>query len=61
MVAFHMKKLGYNISEMAKLLHLKTTEFQEMYRIDVIGDPPSGSKAKTPCSQMNSSFDAEQA
>jgi Zn-dependent peptidase ImmA (M78 family)/transcriptional regulator with XRE-family HTH domain len=42
MIAFHMKKLGYSISEMAKLLHLKSAEFQEMYRVDVVGDPHQG-------------------
>jgi hypothetical protein len=26
----------------ATLLHLRTAEFQEMYRIDVIGDPHQG-------------------
>lgn len=40
MISFHMKKLGYSISEMAKLLHLKVTEFQEMYRAEAIGGPP---------------------
>jgi Zn-dependent peptidase ImmA (M78 family) len=39
MISFHMKKLGYTISDMAKLLHLKVAEFQEMYRIEVVGDP----------------------
>ncbi len=38
MIAFHMKKLGYNLTEMAKLLHLKAAEFQEMYRAEVVGE-----------------------
>jgi hypothetical protein len=42
MVSFHMKKLGYSVSEMAKLLHLKATEFQEMYRAEILGDPHQG-------------------
>lgn len=42
MIAFHMKKLGYSISEMAKLLHLRANEFQEMYRAEVVGDSNSG-------------------
>ena len=39
MISFHMKKLGYSIPEMAKLLHLKTPEFQEMYRTEILGGP----------------------
>jgi hypothetical protein len=31
---------------MAKLLHLKTAEFQEMYRIDVVGDPHEGARPR---------------
>ena len=43
MISFHMKKLGYSASEMAKLLHLRAAEFQEMYRPEVAGDPqPEG-------------------
>jgi len=38
MVAFHMRRLGYSISEMARLLHLQVTEFEEMYRPDIVGD-----------------------
>ncbi len=38
-VAFHMKKLGYSIPEMAKLLHLRVIEFEEMYRPEMFGDP----------------------
>jgi Zn-dependent peptidase ImmA (M78 family) len=45
MIAFHMKKLGYNIAEMAKLLHLKAAEFQEMYRGEIVGEPsPAGGR-----------------
>jgi hypothetical protein len=44
MIAFHMKKLGYSVSELAKLLHLKAAEFQEMYRSEILGEPsgPAG-------------------
>jgi Zn-dependent peptidase ImmA (M78 family) len=42
MISFHMKKLGYSISEMAKLLHLRATEFQEMYRAEILGNPSHG-------------------
>jgi Zn-dependent peptidase ImmA (M78 family)/DNA-binding XRE family transcriptional regulator len=38
-VAFHINKLGYSLSEMAKLLHLRTVEFMDMYRPEVLGDP----------------------
>src|ERR1041385_4780634 len=31
MVAFHMRKLGYSLKEMADLLHLSVPEFSEMY------------------------------
>jgi Zn-dependent peptidase ImmA (M78 family) len=41
-VAFHMKKLGYSASEMAKLLHLRVVEFQEMYRTEILGEPYQG-------------------
>lgn len=41
-ISFHMKKLGYSISEMAKLLHLKAAEFQEMYRAEILGEPHQG-------------------
>jgi hypothetical protein len=37
-----MKKLGYTVSEMAKLLHLKASEFEEMFRTEVIGDAHQG-------------------
>lgn len=47
MIAFHIKKLGYGISEMAKLLHLRAAEFQDMYRDEIIGEsgPASGRPA----------------
>jgi hypothetical protein len=44
MISFHMKKLGYSASEMAKLLHLKGVEFQEMYRAEILGDPRQGAQ-----------------
>lgn len=44
MIGFHMKKLGYSLTEMAKLLHLKATEFQEMYRAEVVGEPAGGGR-----------------
>ncbi len=31
MIAFHIKKLGYSVDEVARLLHLRVSEFQEMY------------------------------
>lgn len=31
MVAYHTKKLGYSAGEMARLLHLRVSEFQDMY------------------------------
>lgn len=37
MVAFHTKKLGYTVSEMAKLLCLLPAEFEEMYRAELNG------------------------
>lgn len=46
MISFHMKKLGYSVSEMAKLLLLRTAEFQEMYRMEVVGEPQQGAKPK---------------
>ena len=39
MIAFHMNKLGYSLSEMASLLHLQVAEFQDMYRAEVLGEP----------------------
>ena len=46
MVSFHMKKLGYSAAEMAKLLHLRVTEFQEMYRAEILGDPFQGGQPR---------------
>lgn len=43
-IAFHTKKLGYAIGELASLLHLKVDEFQEMYRSEIVG-PPEGKPA----------------
>lgn len=37
MIAFHMKKLGYSVSEMAKLLHLRVFEFQSLYNPEALG------------------------
>jgi hypothetical protein len=42
MISFHMKKLGYSASEMARLLHLRVSEFHEMYRAEIVGDPLGG-------------------
>ena len=42
MIAFHVKKLGYSVSDLAKLLHLKASEFQDMYRSEIIGEARSG-------------------
>lgn len=44
MISFHMRKLGYSIGEMARLLHLQVSEFQEMYRTEVLGDGGSGQR-----------------
>lgn len=43
-IAFHIKKLGYSISELAAIVHLTVEEFQAMYRLDVAGitEPPQG-------------------
>lgn len=41
-IAFHSKKLGYAIGEIATMLHLKAEEFQEMYRAEIVGVPPNG-------------------
>lgn len=46
MIAFHMKKLGYSVSEMARLLHLRVTEFQEIYRPEIDGAPHPGGGAR---------------
>ncbi len=37
MVAFHVNKLGYSHGEMANLLLLTVTEFQDMYRPEITG------------------------
>ena len=39
MIAFHIKKLGYSLGDLAKLFHLRVPEFQEMYRAEIVGDP----------------------
>lgn len=41
MISFHLKKLGYSIADIAKLLHLTIDEFQTMYRPEIVGDSPS--------------------
>ena len=43
-ISFHIKKLGYSVVEMAKLLHLRSSEFQEMYRAEILGEPLQGAK-----------------
>jgi Zn-dependent peptidase ImmA (M78 family)/transcriptional regulator with XRE-family HTH domain len=45
-IAFHTKKLGYTTTEMAKLLHLTVTEFHEMYRAEVVGEPLQGNRPR---------------
>jgi Zn-dependent peptidase ImmA (M78 family) len=37
MVAFHIKKLGYSLKEMAELLHLNISEFSQMYSPEFVG------------------------
>lgn len=39
MVAFHMRKLGYSLQEMAALLHLSVSEFSQMYSPEHVGPP----------------------
>ena len=39
MISFHMKKLGYSVSEMANLLMIDLLEFQDMYRDEIVGVP----------------------
>ena len=34
MISFHFRKLGYELSQMAKLFHLTVQEFREMYKPD---------------------------
>jgi Zn-dependent peptidase ImmA (M78 family)/DNA-binding XRE family transcriptional regulator len=45
-ISFHMKKLGYSATEMAKLLHLKLASFQDMYRNEILGIMPDGGQPK---------------
>lgn len=42
MISFHIKKLGYSAAELAKLLHLKVAEFEQMYRNEILGVAPDG-------------------
>ncbi|MGD1036734.1 MAG: XRE family transcriptional regulator [Roseiarcus sp.] len=46
MVAFHINKLGYSVAEMAKLLCLRVSEFSDMYRPEVLGDPFGSSRER---------------
>ena len=46
MISFHIKKLGYSAPEMAKLLHLRVSEFQTMYRAEILGDPHPGGQPR---------------
>lgn len=39
MISFHVKKLGYSIQEMAQMLHLRASDFQEMYDAGALGPP----------------------
>lgn len=39
MVAFHIKKLGYSVTDLSNLLHLNVDEFQTMYRPEIVGEP----------------------
>jgi Zn-dependent peptidase ImmA (M78 family)/transcriptional regulator with XRE-family HTH domain len=43
-ISFHVNKLGYSVAEMARLLHLQTSEFQDMYRAEILGEPPSSGR-----------------
>jgi Zn-dependent peptidase ImmA (M78 family)/transcriptional regulator with XRE-family HTH domain len=45
-ISFHMKKLGYSAAEMAKMLHLKLSGFQDMYRNEILGIMPDGGQPK---------------
>jgi Zn-dependent peptidase ImmA (M78 family)/DNA-binding XRE family transcriptional regulator len=45
-ISFHTKKLGYSLGEMAKLLHLKVAEFQEMYRAEILGEPATSGQER---------------
>ena len=46
MIGYHIKSLGYSLSEMAKLLHLHVTEFQEMYRPEILNGPAGSGESK---------------
>ncbi len=46
MVGFHINKLGYSVSEMAKMLLLNVSEFQDMYRPEMIGMPEGTEKPR---------------
>ena len=41
MISYHLRKLGYSVSELATLLHVTEAEFQEMYRQEILGEPQS--------------------
>jgi Zn-dependent peptidase ImmA (M78 family) len=41
MISFHTKKLGYSLGELAKLLHLRVPDFEEMYRAEIVGESAS--------------------
>jgi Zn-dependent peptidase ImmA (M78 family)/transcriptional regulator with XRE-family HTH domain len=43
-ISFHIKKLNYSHAEMAKLLHLGRSEFEEMYRAEILGEPLQGGR-----------------
>lgn len=38
MISFHTMQLGYSLAEMARLLYLTVSEFQRMYRHDILGE-----------------------
>lgn len=38
MVEFHIKKLGYSVTDLSNLLHLTVEEFQSMYRPEIVGE-----------------------
>ena len=48
MIAYHLKKLGYSLGELASLLHLSVEEFSEMYRQEIVGEPtlPGGERPR---------------
>lgn len=45
MISFHMKKLGYSVAEMSRLLHLQVPEFREMYRAEILGESPTAGRS----------------